>query len=163
MGNDFPMRTCLSQKIFIPFWKMRIGNGKKHLVQSPSSYSMDVKCLGCFKITMVFILAWGILMCIGCSMAFCQQKERSGLPRNVPSGRSTGRNLNQDEWEVVLINKFWIQTNTSKCYKIFGEKSCLRYALHCVTELKCFQKKHFKVFLFCSKVCLIGNDIWKAS
>uniref|UniRef100_A0A8C2MAS9 40S ribosomal protein S27 n=1 Tax=Cricetulus griseus TaxID=10029 RepID=A0A8C2MAS9_CRIGR len=27
---------------------------KKHLVQSPNSYFMDVKCPGCYKITMVF-------------------------------------------------------------------------------------------------------------
>ncbi|EDM13525.1 rCG63653 [Rattus norvegicus] len=27
---------------------------KKHLVQSPNSYFMDVKCPGCYKITTVF-------------------------------------------------------------------------------------------------------------
>uniref|UniRef100_A0A2K6AQQ6 40S ribosomal protein S27 n=1 Tax=Macaca nemestrina TaxID=9545 RepID=A0A2K6AQQ6_MACNE len=39
---------------------------KKRLVQSPNSYFMDVKCPGCYKITMVFIL------CVGCSTVLCQ-------------------------------------------------------------------------------------------
>ncbi|KAM7246617.1 hypothetical protein CapIbe_002915 [Capra ibex] len=46
---------------------------KKCLVQSPSSYFMDVKCLGCYKITTVFSHAQTVVVfCVGCSTVLCQ-------------------------------------------------------------------------------------------
>lgn len=36
---------------------------KKRLVQSPNSYFMDVKCPGCYKITMVFRHAQRVVLC----------------------------------------------------------------------------------------------------
>lgn len=40
-GDDLPMRAGLSTEE---------RKQKKHLLQSPSSYFMDVKCPGCYKI-----------------------------------------------------------------------------------------------------------------
>ncbi|XP_036112750.1 40S ribosomal protein S27-like [Molossus molossus] len=45
---------------------------KKHLVQSPKSYFMDVKCPGCYKITTVFSHAQMVVLCVGCSTVLCQ-------------------------------------------------------------------------------------------
>uniref|UniRef100_A0A4X2JZ74 40S ribosomal protein S27 n=2 Tax=Vombatus ursinus TaxID=29139 RepID=A0A4X2JZ74_VOMUR len=45
---------------------------KKLLVQSPNSYFMDVKCLGCYKITAVFSHAQTVFLCVGCSTVLCQ-------------------------------------------------------------------------------------------
>ncbi|XP_032969587.1 40S ribosomal protein S27-like [Rhinolophus ferrumequinum] len=45
---------------------------KKWLVQSPNSYSMDVKCPGCYKITMVFSQVQTVVLCVGCSPVLCQ-------------------------------------------------------------------------------------------
>ncbi|CAD6893531.1 unnamed protein product [Tilletia controversa] len=39
----------------------------KRLVQSPNSYFMDVKCLGCFAITTVFSHAQTVVLCGSCS------------------------------------------------------------------------------------------------
>ncbi|XP_027722777.1 40S ribosomal protein S27-like [Vombatus ursinus] len=48
---------------------------KKHLVQSPNLYFMDVKCLGCCKITTVFSHAQTVVLCVGCSTVLCQPTE----------------------------------------------------------------------------------------
>ncbi|XP_015102137.1 small ribosomal subunit protein eS27-like [Vicugna pacos] len=45
---------------------------KQHLVQSPNSYSMDVKFPGCYKITTVFSHAQTVVLCVGCSSVLCQ-------------------------------------------------------------------------------------------
>ncbi|XP_041054641.1 40S ribosomal protein S27-like [Carcharodon carcharias] len=45
---------------------------KKHLVQSPNSYFMDIKCPGCYKITTEFSCAQIVVLCVGCSTVFCQ-------------------------------------------------------------------------------------------
>ncbi|XP_040859193.1 40S ribosomal protein S27-like [Ochotona curzoniae] len=33
---------------------------------------MDVKCPGCYKITLVFSLAQTVVRCVGCSTELCQ-------------------------------------------------------------------------------------------
>ncbi|KAB0382154.1 small ribosomal subunit protein eS27-like [Muntiacus reevesi] len=45
---------------------------KKCLVQSPSSYFVDVKCPGCYKITAVFSHAQTVVLCAGCSAVLGQ-------------------------------------------------------------------------------------------
>ncbi|XP_051028285.1 40S ribosomal protein S27-like [Acomys russatus] len=45
---------------------------KKHLVQSPNSYCMDVKCPGSYKITTVFSHEQMVVLCVGCSTVFYQ-------------------------------------------------------------------------------------------
>ncbi|XP_009238116.2 small ribosomal subunit protein eS27-like [Pongo abelii] len=45
---------------------------KKHLVQSPNSYFMDVRCPGCYKITTVFSHAQTVVLCVVCSTVLCQ-------------------------------------------------------------------------------------------
>uniref|UniRef100_A0A8C2QS25 40S ribosomal protein S27 n=1 Tax=Capra hircus TaxID=9925 RepID=A0A8C2QS25_CAPHI len=47
---------------------------KKCLV--PSSYFMDVKCPGCYKITTVFSHAQTVVLCVGCSTVLCQPTGR---------------------------------------------------------------------------------------
>ncbi|KAJ2592304.1 40S ribosomal protein S27, partial [Coemansia sp. RSA 1804] len=44
----------------------------KRLVQSPDSYFMDVKCSGCFNITVVFSNSQSVVTCTGCSTVLCQ-------------------------------------------------------------------------------------------
>ncbi|XP_021566995.1 40S ribosomal protein S27-like [Carlito syrichta] len=45
---------------------------KKCLVQSPSSYLMDVKCPECYKITTVLSHAQTVVLYVDCSTVFCQ-------------------------------------------------------------------------------------------
>ncbi|XP_014443429.1 40S ribosomal protein S27-like [Tupaia chinensis] len=44
---------------------------KKHLVQSPNSYFMDVKCSGCYKITTIFSQVQTVVLYVGCSTVLC--------------------------------------------------------------------------------------------
>ncbi|XP_014394338.1 PREDICTED: 40S ribosomal protein S27-like [Myotis brandtii] len=48
---------------------------KKHLVQSPNSYFMDVKCPGCYKITTAFSHAQTAVLWVGGSTVLCQPTE----------------------------------------------------------------------------------------
>uniref|UniRef100_A0A8D2DPU2 40S ribosomal protein S27-like n=1 Tax=Sciurus vulgaris TaxID=55149 RepID=A0A8D2DPU2_SCIVU len=45
---------------------------KKHPVQIPNSYFMDVKCPGCSKITTLFSHAKRVVLCVGYSTVLCQ-------------------------------------------------------------------------------------------
>ncbi|KAM4870004.1 small ribosomal subunit protein eS27-like [Urocitellus parryii] len=45
---------------------------KKHLVQSPNSYFMYMKCPECYKITTVFSHARTVILCVDCSTVFCE-------------------------------------------------------------------------------------------
>ncbi|XP_062055102.1 small ribosomal subunit protein eS27-like [Lepus europaeus] len=45
---------------------------KKHMVQSPNSCYVDVKCPGCYTITMVFSHAQMVVLWAGCSTVLCQ-------------------------------------------------------------------------------------------
>uniref|UniRef100_A0A3P9J707 40S ribosomal protein S27 n=1 Tax=Oryzias latipes TaxID=8090 RepID=A0A3P9J707_ORYLA len=56
---------------------------KKRLVQSPNSFFMDVKCLGCYRITTVFSHAQTAVVCPGCSVVLCSP---SGGKCRVTSG-----------------------------------------------------------------------------
>ncbi|XP_025214137.1 40S ribosomal protein S27-like [Theropithecus gelada] len=72
---------------------------KKRLVQSPSSYFMDVKCPGCYKITTVFSHAQTVVLCVGCSTVLCQP---TGGKARLTEGCSFRRKqhkgtLNQDD------------------------------------------------------------------
>jgi small subunit ribosomal protein S27e len=44
----------------------------KRLVQSPNSYFLDVRCPGCFKITVVYSHASTVVYCTQCSTILCQ-------------------------------------------------------------------------------------------
>ena len=43
----------------------------KRLVQSPNSFFMDVKCQGCFQITVVFSNSQTVVVCPACSAVLC--------------------------------------------------------------------------------------------
>ncbi|XP_012498136.1 PREDICTED: 40S ribosomal protein S27-like [Propithecus coquereli] len=45
---------------------------KKHLVQSPNSFLMDVKCPGCYKITMALSQAQTVVLCVDYSIVLCK-------------------------------------------------------------------------------------------
>ncbi|XP_069906786.1 small ribosomal subunit protein eS27-like [Oryctolagus cuniculus] len=45
---------------------------KKHLVRSPSSYSMGVEYPGCYEVTLVFSHAHTVALCVGCCTVFSQ-------------------------------------------------------------------------------------------
>ncbi|KAL4570059.1 hypothetical protein LXL04_025709 [Taraxacum kok-saghyz] len=44
----------------------------KRLVQSPNSFFMDVKCLGCFHIATVFSHSQTVVECANCKAVLCQ-------------------------------------------------------------------------------------------
>ncbi|KAG9450104.1 hypothetical protein H6P81_010069 [Aristolochia fimbriata] len=44
----------------------------KHLVQTPNSFFMDVKCQGCFNITTVFSHSQTVGVCGNCQTVLCQ-------------------------------------------------------------------------------------------
>ena len=63
----------LSKSLLHPSPEEEKKHKKKRLVQSPNSYFMDVKCLGCYKITTVFSHAQTVVvLCVGCSTVLCQ-------------------------------------------------------------------------------------------
>ncbi|MED6231842.1 40S ribosomal protein S27-like [Ataeniobius toweri] len=47
---------------------------KKRLVQSPNSYFMDVKCIGCYRISTIFSHAHTAVACLGCSVILCRPR-----------------------------------------------------------------------------------------
>ncbi|XP_028299399.1 40S ribosomal protein S27-like [Gouania willdenowi] len=49
----------------------RAKHKKKRLVQSPNSYFMDVKCIGCYRITTIFSHSQTVVPCSGCSIILC--------------------------------------------------------------------------------------------
>ncbi|GFZ20981.1 ribosomal protein S27 [Actinidia rufa] len=52
----------------------------KHLVQSPNSFFMDVKCQGCFNIIIVFSHSQTVVVCGNYQTVLCQPTgERSKL------------------------------------------------------------------------------------
>ncbi|KAK2113570.1 40S ribosomal protein S27 [Saguinus oedipus] len=52
---------------------------KKRLVQSPRSYFMDLKCPGCYKITMVFSHAQTVVLCwlLHCPLPAYRRKSKA--------------------------------------------------------------------------------------
>ncbi|XP_029002318.1 40S ribosomal protein S27-like [Betta splendens] len=51
---------------------------KKRLVQSPNSYFMDVKCMGCYKITTIFSHVQTVVPCASCSLILCRPRGGKG-------------------------------------------------------------------------------------
>ena len=62
----------LTKDLLHPSPEEKRKHKKKHLVQSPNSYCMDVKFPGCYKITTVFSHAQTVVLCVGCSTVLCQ-------------------------------------------------------------------------------------------
>ncbi|XP_035504163.1 40S ribosomal protein S27-like isoform X1 [Scophthalmus maximus] len=54
------------------FTEERRRHKKKRLVQSPNSYFMDVKCMGCYRITTIFSHAQIVVPCAGCLLILSQ-------------------------------------------------------------------------------------------
>uniref|UniRef100_A0A8C3WH60 40S ribosomal protein S27-like n=1 Tax=Catagonus wagneri TaxID=51154 RepID=A0A8C3WH60_9CETA len=62
----------LAEDLLLPSPEEKRKHKKKCLVQRPSSYFMDVKCPGCYKITTVFSHAQTVVLRVGCSTVLCQ-------------------------------------------------------------------------------------------
>ncbi|XP_033074255.1 40S ribosomal protein S27-like [Trachypithecus francoisi] len=62
----------LAKDLLHPSPEEKRKHKKKRLVQSSNSYFMDVKCPGCYKITMIFSHAQTVVSCVGCSTVLCQ-------------------------------------------------------------------------------------------
>ncbi|XP_041597518.1 40S ribosomal protein S27-like [Vulpes lagopus] len=58
--------------LHLPLEEEKRKHKKKHLVQSPNSYFIDVKCPGCYKITTVFSHVQTVVLCVSCSTILCQ-------------------------------------------------------------------------------------------
>uniref|UniRef100_A0A3Q1F4P4 40S ribosomal protein S27 n=1 Tax=Acanthochromis polyacanthus TaxID=80966 RepID=A0A3Q1F4P4_9TELE len=54
--------------------EQRRKHKKRRLVQSPNSYFMDVKCMGCYRITTIFSHAQTVVPCAGCSIILCRPR-----------------------------------------------------------------------------------------
>ncbi|XP_013966871.2 small ribosomal subunit protein eS27-like [Canis lupus baileyi] len=95
----------------LPLEEEKRKHKKKHLVQSPNSYFINVKCPGCYKITTVFSHAQIVVLCVSCSTILCQPTGgKARLTEGCSSGgSSTKSSLNQDEWDTIPINRFWIK------------------------------------------------------
>ncbi|XP_029938892.1 40S ribosomal protein S27-like [Salarias fasciatus] len=63
----------LARDLLYPSLSMeKAKHKKKRLVQSPNSYFMDVKCIGCYKITTIFSHSQTVVPCTGCSLILCR-------------------------------------------------------------------------------------------
>ncbi|XP_014649968.1 PREDICTED: 40S ribosomal protein S27-like [Ceratotherium simum simum] len=65
----------LTKDLLHPSPEQKRKHKKKCLVHSPNSYFMDVKCLGCYKITSIFSDAQTVVLCVCCSTVLCQPAE----------------------------------------------------------------------------------------
>ena len=96
---------------------------KKCLVQSPSSYFMDVKCPGCYKITTVFSHAQTVVLCVGCSTVLCQP---TGRKARLTEGCSFRWKQHQkypvSRWMGNHPNKHILDTKTNKQKNKWGKK-----------------------------------------
>ncbi|XP_029806608.1 40S ribosomal protein S27-like [Suricata suricatta] len=78
-SDDLPTRTCpLVKDLLYPYLEEKRKHTKKHLVQSPSSCMMDMKCPSCYKITTIFSHAQKVVLCGGCSTVLCQPTRGKG-------------------------------------------------------------------------------------
>ncbi|XP_055405924.1 40S ribosomal protein S27-like [Bubalus kerabau] len=68
MARVGPFQTShpLAKDLLQPSPEEKSKHRKKHLVQSPSSYFMDVKCPGCYSVTTIFSHAETVVLCVGC-------------------------------------------------------------------------------------------------
>uniref|UniRef100_A0A3Q3XE47 40S ribosomal protein S27 n=1 Tax=Mola mola TaxID=94237 RepID=A0A3Q3XE47_MOLML len=65
----------LSLDLMNPILAMeRAKHKKKRLVQCPNSYFIDVKCVGCYRITTVFSHSQTVVLCSGCSLILCRPR-----------------------------------------------------------------------------------------
>ena len=98
---------------------------KKSLLQSPSSYFMDVKCPGCYNITTIFSYAQTAALCVGCSAVLCQPTGgKARLTKDTPSERSSTKStLYQEEWRAIPINTFWIEREREILKVITGSRN----------------------------------------
>ncbi|KAM9385213.1 small ribosomal subunit protein eS27-like [Pholidichthys leucotaenia] len=65
----------LNKDLMYPsFTEERRRHKKKRLVQSPNSYFMDVKCMGCYRITTIFSHSQIVVPCPGCSAVLCMPR-----------------------------------------------------------------------------------------
>ncbi|XP_061680864.1 small ribosomal subunit protein eS27-like [Syngnathoides biaculeatus] len=60
--------------MFPTFAEENARHKKKRLVQSPNSYFVDVKCMGCSKITSIFSHSQTVVPCAGCSVILCRPR-----------------------------------------------------------------------------------------
>ena len=122
-SDDLPWRTGPSAKGLLHPPSEDKRKHKKCLVQSPSSYFLDVRCPGCYKITMCSDTC-KVVLCVGCSTVLCQPTEdRQGSQKDTPSdGSSTESTLNRHEWETIPINRFWRKKRKKECKAISPQK-----------------------------------------
>ncbi|XP_033612744.1 40S ribosomal protein S27-like [Fukomys damarensis] len=74
---------------------------------------MNVKCLGCYKMALVFSHTQTVVSCVGCSVVLFQP---TGRKERFTEGRSFRRKQHQQHLEVetIPINTFWIKKKNQK-------------------------------------------------
>uniref|UniRef100_A0A3B3XFN8 40S ribosomal protein S27 n=1 Tax=Poecilia mexicana TaxID=48701 RepID=A0A3B3XFN8_9TELE len=82
---------------------------KKRLVQNPNSYFMDVKCIGCYRISTIFSHAHTVVACPGCSVILC--RPRGGKCRLTAGGCSVKPHL---VYMTLICAKY--NRNQMPCY-----------------------------------------------
>ncbi|XP_026918122.1 40S ribosomal protein S27-like [Prionailurus viverrinus] len=66
----------LKKDLLYPFLEEKRKHKKQRLLQIPTSYFMDVRCPGLYKITTIFSYAQTVVLCVGCSTVLCQPTGR---------------------------------------------------------------------------------------
>ncbi|KAL0489140.1 ribosomal protein S27 [Acrasis kona] len=71
--NTLRIRGFLEEDLLYPSAAHQANKHKlKRLIPTPNSYFMDVKCPGCYKISVVFSHAKTVVLCGSCSTVLCQ-------------------------------------------------------------------------------------------
>ncbi|XP_052020289.1 40S ribosomal protein S27-like, partial [Apodemus sylvaticus] len=93
--------TPLAKDLLLPSPEEKRKHKEKRLVQSPSSYFVDVKCPGCYKVITVFSHAQTVILCAGCSTVLSAYSGKARLTEgcSLRRKRHCSPCLIQDDWE----------------------------------------------------------------
>uniref|UniRef100_A0A3B3XHK1 40S ribosomal protein S27 n=1 Tax=Poecilia mexicana TaxID=48701 RepID=A0A3B3XHK1_9TELE len=83
---------------------------KKRLVQNPNSYFMDVKCIGCYRISTIFSHAHTVVACPGCSVILC--RPRGGKCRLTAGGIGSYQPASNISDMCTPIEALWCSIST---------------------------------------------------
>ncbi|XP_069930410.1 uncharacterized protein [Oryctolagus cuniculus] len=111
-GDEQPAHTNvpLEKDLLCPSPEGKREHKKKHLVQSPSSYFMGLRCPGCAQISTAFSHAQMVGLCGGCSTVIHQPRGgKARLSEGCPFRRKQHSEHPESRcWEIFPINIFWM-------------------------------------------------------
>nr|XP_051688565.1 40S ribosomal protein S27 [Oryctolagus cuniculus] len=129
-GDEQPahMNVPLKKDLLRPSPEGKREHKKKHLVQSPSSYFMDLRCPGCAQIT-AFSHAQMVGLCGGCSTVIHQPRGgKARLSEGCPFRRKQHSEHPESRFLGNLPNKHILDDGKECClgclHPISGFESC---------------------------------------